>query len=200
MADTTGHADTDTAATSDAPDELSALMCAAQEGDAAAYHALLWRVTVLLRRCVRSRAPWLSREDSEELVQDILLSVHQARASYDPARPFLPWLMTITRNRMADHGRRYYRRTEGERDVVAHTETFCDRQAKNHADTVLDHMALQEALRMLPGAQREAVRLLRLRQMSLGEAAEASGSSATALKVSLHRATARLRQILHGGE
>ena len=46
-----------------------------------------------------------------------------------------------------------------------------------------------------PG-QRDAIEMLKLREMSLKEAAAASGTSIGALKVSVHRAMATLRRAL----
>ena len=57
-------------------------------------------------------------------MQDILLSLHSVRATYDPARPFLPWLLTIARNRMADGSRRQMRRAANEVSVAEYPETF----------------------------------------------------------------------------
>lgn len=182
------------------PDELGTLMAAAQGGDGAAYRALLVQTARLLRRAIRMRAPWLTAEDVEDLVQDTLLSVHRARASYDPARPFMPWLMAIARHRLADHLRRETRRRDGAHAHATHDETFGARAAKDHADTVVDGLALRDAMRDLPRAQREAVQLLRLRQLPLEEAARESGVSATALKVSLHRAAQRLRAMIGGSQ
>src|SRR5262245_27336573 len=82
--------------------ELSALMCLAQDGDRAAYESLLRAVLPLLKRVVQGRFSFLPAADREDLVQDILLSLHAARATYDPARPFLPWLMAIAHNRTVD--------------------------------------------------------------------------------------------------
>ena len=33
--------------------------------------------------------------DAEDAVQDILLTVHAVRYTYDPTRPFGPWLVAI---------------------------------------------------------------------------------------------------------
>ena len=182
------------------PDELGTLMAAAQGGDGAAYRALLVQAARLLRRAIRMRAPWLTAEDVEDLVQDTLLSVHRARASYDPVRPFIPWLMAIARHRLADHLRRESRRRNGAHAHATHDETFGTRAAKDHSDTVVNGLALREAMRDLPRAQREAVHLLRLRQLPLEEAARESGTSAAALKVSLHRAAQRLRTMIGGAQ
>ena len=53
--------------------------------------------------------------------------------------------------------------------------------------------ALQKAIRNLPAAQRSAIELLKLREMSLREAAATSGMSVSALKASVHRAVRTLR-------
>ena len=73
---------------------LADLMRAAQDGERPAYAVLLREVLPLLQRLVHSRLRFLQAADREDLVQDILLSVHAARATYDPGRPFVPWLVT----------------------------------------------------------------------------------------------------------
>jgi DNA-directed RNA polymerase specialized sigma24 family protein len=76
---------------------LTTLMQAAQAGDAQAYVRLLKEITPRLRQIVRRQRCFVKVEDIEDVVQDILLSLHAVRASYDPQRPFMPWLMAITR-------------------------------------------------------------------------------------------------------
>src|SRR5438093_2260219 len=80
-------------------ERLGKLMRLAQCGDSVAYAELLNEITPLLRRLVRRQRPFLRPEDIEDLVQDTLLSMHSVRATYDAARPFLPWLFAINRNR-----------------------------------------------------------------------------------------------------
>jgi len=179
---------------------LSALMQAGQSGDGAAYRTLLDEVARLMRRHVRRRAPYLSTEDVEDLVQDILLSLHLARASFDPARPFLPWIVTIARNRIADHARRFGRRTALDLEIGLQTETFDAAETNTHADKVVDFLAVRGALSGLSPSERDAVRLLRLRQLTLAEASAESGTSVAALKVAMHRATKRLRSLLRGSD
>src|SRR5262245_65661362 len=102
------------------------LMRATQEGDREAYSRLLHDLIPLLRRAVRRQRALLKPQDAEDLVQDILLSLHQARRSYDPDRPFLPWLMAIVRNRVTDGTRRYISRSAHEVVVDQLPETFSD--------------------------------------------------------------------------
>src|SRR2546421_2162566 len=100
------------------------LMRAAQAGDAAAYVRLLEEITPRLRNIVRAQRRFLETEDIEDLVQDVLLSVHAVRATYDPQRPFIPWLLAIMRNRLADGGRRHARGAAHEVSVENLAVTF----------------------------------------------------------------------------
>lgn len=174
---------------------LARLMGAAQDGDAGAYAALLGDVAPLLRRFVRGRFAFLQPSDVEDLVQDVLLSLHTARATYDAARPFLPWLMAIARNRMADGARRYARRVANEQ-ACAQPETFAADAANTFTEGYRDAQALARAVAELPSGQRQAIELIKLREMSLKEASAVTGTNIGALKVAVHRGMHALRKAL----
>jgi RNA polymerase sigma factor (sigma-70 family) len=171
--------------------ELATLMRAAQEGDSAAYGRLLSAVAPIIRRVVAGR--WTGSEDADDVVQDVLLSLHQVRHTYDPDRPFLPWLKAIARNRLADVQRRQGRRARSELAVEVLPETFSEDETKEPIDRLADAEALSRTMADLPPRQRQAVELLRLKELSLKEASAASGMSIAALKVSMHRAMKTLR-------
>lgn len=175
---------------------LAALMQDAQGGDKRAYARLLNEVTPLLRRFVRSRRRFLAADEIEDIVQDILLSLHAVRATYDPQRPFMPWLFAIARNRLADSARRQIRRAAHEVHVDTFPVTFSELEPNNDGNIYRDPEALKQAIQALPAGQRKAVEMLKLRELSLKEAAAASGSSVGALKVSVHRAMLALRKAL----
>lgn len=175
---------------------LERLMAAAQEGEAQAYVELLSEITSIIRHVVRGRRAFLPVEDIEDLVQDVLLSVHSVRSTYDPSRPFMPWLLAIVRNRMADAARRYVRVQAQELHLENMDVTFRDHGTKSITESYGDPEALKLAIGSLPAGQRSAVEMLKLREMSLKEAAEASGSSIGALKIATHRAINALRKKL----
>jgi RNA polymerase sigma-70 factor (ECF subfamily) len=104
--------------------QFAELMKAAQTGDVRAYVRLLEEVAPKIRRIVRGRWKFLGGDDTEDIVQDVLLSLHAVRSTYDPQRPFMPWLRAITRNRLADAMRRYARREAQEVHVEDWTVTF----------------------------------------------------------------------------
>jgi RNA polymerase sigma-70 factor (ECF subfamily) len=177
-------------------EQLRLLMRAAQNGDADAYRALLTAVTPRIRRIVRARRGFLGTADTEDLVQDVLLSVHSVLATYDPSRPFMPWLMAIVRNRLVDAARRYGRERAHEMHVDDIKVTFGQVAANTRDEGIGDLEVLEQALRRLPAGQRLAIELLKLQEMSLKEASATTGTSVTALKVATHRAMVSLRRIL----
>jgi RNA polymerase sigma factor (sigma-70 family) len=175
---------------------LAGLMRAAQGGDSGAYCELLRALAPLVREAVKQRLRFLQAQDVEDLVQETLLSLHTARRTYDPTRPFLPWFMAIARNRVADSARQAARRMAHEVLSERHAETFAAEDANNPATGYGDVEALGQAMRKLPPGQRRAIELMKLRQLSLKEAAAAAGTSIGALKVSVHRGMSALRKAL----
>lgn len=177
------------------PDAWGGLMARAQAGDAAAYrtllHAIAPQARAIAARALRERA------DVEDVVQDILVTVHRIRHTYDPARPFRPWLVAIARHRVQDRLRAQGRRAAWEAGWNAEAETFADDTA-NTDNPAWDGQALRAAIAALPEGQRQAIELTKLREMSLQEASAASGMTVGALKVAVHRGIARLRHVLGG--
>ena len=184
---------------SPAPDEhLSRLMARAQQGDSNAYVTLLRAITPRIRQLVRTRRGFFGESDVEDVVQDVLLSVHAVRATYDPARPVMPWLAAIVRHRLADAGRRHVRQGAHEVGVDDLDVTFQSPAANQYEETFGDTEALAQAIRALPPGQRQAVELLKLRELSLKEAAAMTGLSIGALKLATYRAMISLRRTLRG--
>ena len=177
------------------PQEWMALMVQGQRGDANAYHRLLLGITPYLRT-IANRAH-RNASDAEDTVQDILLTLHQVRQTYDPSRPFKPWLAGIARHRIADRLRALGRVAAGE--VMLDTEHEAFAIADQNSDLALDSRAVDSALLALPTGQRQAITLLKLQERSLKEAAEQSGMSIASLKVSAHRGIKALRRLLSEG-
>ena len=175
---------------------LATLMGAAQEGNAQAYRDLLHQLTEYLRRVVKSRRSFLASQDVEDIVQEILLSIHSVRATYDPQRPFLPWLYAIARNRLADSARRYARVGRHETLVDELPVTFVDENTNIGVDGYKDPELLRLAIEKLPATERRAVELLKIKELSLKEASRQTGLSIQSLKVSVHRGVSNLRKLM----
>jgi len=174
----------------------SRLMAAAQEGDRVAYERLLREIVPFIRAVVFRQHRTSDRVD--EVVQDVLLTVHRVRHTYDPARPFRYWLATIARRRSVDVLRRRGRTEAVEVSDDRAYETFVDPGANRLVELRSAKDGLSAAIAGLPEQQRQAIELLKLREMTLTEASRVSGKSVAALKVNVHRAIKALRKQLTG--
>ena len=168
-------------------------MSAVQAGDSAAYRALLSDLLPVLRALVRRMIH--DRETAEDIVQDCLLTLHQVRHTYDATRPFLPWVAAIAKRRAIDHLRRQGRRPVEIADDPEVLERYAD-PAADHPEGPGDPQELRAAIAQLPAGQREAIELLKLKELSLKEAAVETGLSVGALKIAVHRAVKSLRATL----
>lgn len=168
-------------------------MTAAQEGDEEAYESLLRAILPLLRAITARRLGDLS--SVEDVVQTVLLSIHRSRHTYDPARPFGPWLRAIARNAAIDALRTRTRRIRREVALEEPDQVMAPGAPDNELPLSPE---LSDALDALPAKQREAVELLHIEQLSVIEAAERAGTSPGALKVRAHRGYTALRKLLRG--
>lgn len=168
-------------------------MAAAQAGDGAAYAALLRECAPLIRAIARRRG--LSPERAEDAVQDVLLTIHRVRQTYDPARPFSAWLRAIAERRVIDALRRDGRRSAREVHDPFALEAQVDTAPEpgQAIDAARQMGQVRAALASLPPRQREAVEQIGLYGRSLEEASAATGRTKVALKVNLHRALKTLR-------
>lgn len=171
------------------------LMAHAQSGERDAYRRLLKEITPYLRSL--AAASHRDPRDIEDTVQDVLMTVHSIRQTYDPARPFGPWLAAIAHRRIVDRLRVQGRSNLHETALLPEHE-FLQAAETSCAEASADAAAVRKAVERLPAGQREAIRLMKLQEMSLDEAATASGMSVAALKVATHRGLKSLRRILTG--
>lgn len=174
----------------------SAQMAAAQAGDRAAYEALLRDCVPLIKAIAGRQGVPADRVD--DAMQDVLLTVHRARHTYDPSRSFTAWLRVIAERRAIDLLRQVRRHGAREFHAPQAMETYADEGADPAHGVALAEAAgrVNEVLAMLPPRQREAVEMLVLKEQSLTEASAATRSSKVALKVNLHRALKALRHKL----
>jgi RNA polymerase sigma-70 factor (ECF subfamily) len=162
-------------------------MARAQQGDRDSYRALLDDIGPIVRQYVgrRLRNP----EDANDVCQDVLLALHRARHTYEPSRPFEPWLFAIVRRivarRQSEQAARYAREIYG--PALPSGSVGSDGHMK---------VVLEQAFEQLSPAQRQAITLLKIDGLSLDAAAPRAGTTVGALKVRAHRAYRALRRLL----
>ena len=168
-------------------------MAAAQAGDSAAYQALLSDCIPVIKSVARRRG--IPADHVDDVVQDVLLTIHRARQTYDPHRSFTAWMTVIAERRAID----LFRRTRR----LELREVHAPLEFEGHADDTADPArgvahadasgTVTRALEGLPPRQREAVQHLVLEERSLTAAAALTRRSKGSLKVNLHRALKALR-------
>lgn len=163
------------------PTEWGAWMAAAQAGNSAIYHRLLTEVGTWLRRYFARRLPPGMVDDA---VQDTLMAIHAKRHTFDPARPFGPWLSAVARHKWIDRLRSM---------KSAATESLTeDVTVADHGDAVTSAWSLEGLLRTLSPAQSDVIRLVKLQGHSVQEASDRTGQSVSLVKVNIHRGLGRL--------
>lgn len=177
----------------DAPDSLESLMRAALAGDQKAYAQALEATARLLR-------PYLSKRlnqpsEVEDVLQEILLSIHKSRHSYDGKRPFKPWIYAIAKFRLHDFLRAHYTDTlrhAAELDAAEHLAQ------PNVTETGMTYESIKEEIAKLPGKQPKILHLLHHEGHTAREVAGKMNMTETAVKVAAHRAYKALRGRLSG--
>jgi RNA polymerase sigma-70 factor (ECF subfamily) len=136
------------------------------------------------------------RRAAEDLLQETFLRMFTHRDAYRPIAAFRTWLFTIARNLLIDRRRRAGGRPESPEDEIV--QEVADPSPGPLA--ALEGRELGERLQIavdrLPPFQREVVLLSRFAGLSHEEIARVTGASRPAVRVALHRALRRLRDLL----
>jgi RNA polymerase sigma-70 factor (ECF subfamily) len=156
---------------------------------AVVYDALAPRLYGYLLRQTRQKAR------AEDLLQQTLLHIHRARASFIPGAEVTPWAFAIARRLLVDairRGRREVLSDDGEIDPGRDKGPMADEvaQARELAAEV------ERVLAKLPQSQRAAFELIKTEGLSVAEAAQVLGTTVAAVKLRAHRAYEALRSAL----
>lgn len=170
-------------------DRLQVLMARYQGGDGEAAAELVNALSPQMFQFFLAQVR--SRSDAEDLLQDLWLRIHNARPTYRPGEPVLPWVYTIAHRVRIDAYRRVRR-------VIQHE--FKDENAMAFAAASSKKPEpennLSELLNGLPESQRQVLLLMKVSGLTLEETARATGSTVGAVKQKAHRAYEKLRKLL----
>lgn len=176
--------------------ELADTMRIALAGDDVAYRRLLADLAGILRGWTRRT---LSRQgydvsEAEDIVQETLIAIHLKRASWDPERPFLPWLRAVGQHKLIDNLRRRGRR------VMVPIDDLADLLPAPVAEETLNADALDKHLATLPEGQQKVVRAISVDGFSIAETAARLTMKEGAVRVALHRGLAALAKAARRNE
>jgi len=169
----------------------SRLMTGAQAGKESDYRQLLNELADVTDRFLRSR--FGNHHFIEDCVQEALIAIHQARHTYDPKRPFRPWLFAIIRNKAIDFLRQQRTREKAVDHFQREQEVLSQPGSQNYSRGDIVEGRLLE---LLPEQHREVLVLTKVIGFSIAETAEKLGISESAVKVRVHRAIGKLRKLL----
>lgn len=175
-------------------EEWALWMRAAIAGDADAYRRFLETLTPHLRAMARRRCEQLgaTRSDAEDLVQEVLLTIHVKRGSWDASRPIGPWISAIVRNKLIDSLRRRGRAAHVPIDDVMETL-----EAEDHGDG-LDQIDVERLVMQLREPQQSIVRAISISGAGIRETAVKLNMTEGAVRVALHRALKTLAALYRG--
>jgi RNA polymerase sigma-70 factor (ECF subfamily) len=169
----------------DEADRWGEWMAAGQSGHGGAYRRLLGELRQWLLRYYARRLPPAQVEDA---VQETLIAIHEKRHTYDPARPFRPWLAAVARYKWIDRLRAMGReRTDELPETIG---------VDGHESAVTSAVLLRDLIGRLKPAQQQAIRLVKLDGFSVEEASARTGQSPSLVKVNIHRGLKQLAAIV----
>ena len=163
----------------------------AQKGDAAAYRSLLSDLVPIIRRTIIKSLP--NPQHADDVVQEILISVHKALHTYDPKRPFMPWVQSIINFRKTDYLRQHYSQRENVKISLDDPDTPDYLVISGHNGSTKD---IEDAFESLPDQQKKVVELMKIKGYSAEEVSKKTGMSVSAVKVSAHRALQKIKERL----
>lgn len=173
---------------------LQALLLRGMDGDGAAYREFLGALSMHLRAFLRRRLSQRPGE-IEDLLQEVLLAVHNARHTYRADQPLTVWVQAIARYKLADHFRAFARR-EALHDPLE--EEAGELFAVEDGESAQASRDLGKLLQQLPDKQRLPIVHVKLEGLSVEETASLTGLSSSAVKVGIHRGLKALASIIRG--
>jgi RNA polymerase sigma-70 factor (ECF subfamily) len=175
--------------------DLLRLFESALAGDESAYREFLESTAVLLRafltKWIRSSAR--SKEAVEDLVQEVLLTIHRKRDLYKSGMPVVPWVLTIAKHRLIDSIRAEARRPE-----LSELKVGFERELTESTGAREPEIDVDELMQGLNERQKQILHLAKIEEVPHSEIAKRLGISVSLVKVTIHRSLQAIRKRLNG--
>ncbi|WAC00221.1 MULTISPECIES: sigma-70 family RNA polymerase sigma factor [Pseudomonas] len=175
--------------------QLQVLLLRGLAGDAQAYREFLAALALHVRGFLRRRL-YQRPAEIEDVLQEVLLAVHNARHTYQPQQPLTAWVQAIARYKLADYLRRYARH-DALHDLLEDDSGLFAVSEEAPAEASRD---LGKLLGRLPERQRLPIVHVKLEGLSVEETARITGLSSSAVKVGIHRGLKALARLIRGSE
>jgi RNA polymerase sigma-70 factor (ECF subfamily) len=163
-----------------------------QRGDAAA-----WDELVRMHQEAVFRLAWLmlgDADEAEDVAQETFINAYKSRHRYNPSLPLRPWLMRICANVARNRRRSMSRYIAALRRALLHEPEPIN--IAEHGMQNIDAQALWQAVRRLRHDDQVVIYLRYFLDMPEGEMAGTLNVAQGTVKSRLHRALARLREVV----
>lgn len=167
---------------------LTELFISGINGNVKAYNQFLHQVKPLLRAVINKR---ISSNDSEDTLQEILISIHKARHTYDGKRPLIPWLYAIAQFRIIDSLRKIYSPLHSQ---TVHIDNFEEILACDVTKTAYQTELLDETLSQIPVREQNILTMMHIEGYTVKEISQKLLLNESTIKVSVHRTIKKLRE------
>ena len=143
-----------------------------------------------------------SREDAEDIAQEVMLRIHRHSADLEHADRMTAWVYRIAANAIADHYRRPARRELPSGQATDVSDAVEEPAPPVWAEPVPDDLrrelasCLSPLIERLPPTYRQALELVEFEGVSQVDAAAALGLSVSGMKARVQRARRQLRELL----
>lgn len=172
-------------------DNLKKLLLSSNNGNNADYAQFLKEVQKLAASYLRQKIS--DTNAHEDIIQEILFSVHQARNTFNPEKKVKPWLYAIFNYRTLDHLRKTYKNLE---DTVEEFVLDTPDSKPNVTQTIENNELASKALMSLNDKQRKMIVLSKVQGYTTAEIALELNMNISAVKVAIHRALQKLRKTM----
>ena len=130
-----------------------------------------------------------NRDDADDIYSDVFLTYLKKERDFESEDHLKAWLIRVTINCAKDYLKK--RQT----DYLQLDECF-NLQARERTEDVVDKMDVAEVLKKLTPAQREAIYLYYLKDLSIAKIAEILERPENTVKSDLHRGREQMKQYL----
>lgn len=170
--------------------DYASLMRQSLAGDKRAYAQLLANTAAMLRPSLSKRLN--NQSEVDDVLQEILLSIHKARHTYDGGRPYKPWAFAIAKFRFQDHLRKIYG------DRLRHSAGLeeADFVISDVTESGIAYESIKEEIDKLAKKQAMILTLMHNDGYTSKEIADKIGMKESAVKVAAHRAYKILKKKL----
>ncbi|CAM4257644.1 sigma-70 family RNA polymerase sigma factor [Bordetella muralis] len=169
-----------------------------RSGDSVAYERFLRDLAAYLRHIVRYRLHnfGLNSDETEDVVQEVLIAIHTRRDQWNADRPLMPWLNAIVRYKVIDAARRLRKESRGRVDLEE--EQWGSLPADDQNGVELSQGDIERLLSDLPAGQQSVARAMGIEGISASETAARLGMKENAVRVAFHRALQKLMATASG--